>query len=147
MLSAPLSTVAGMFHPWRRLRALAQIDLVWAVMPGRLGETDGKSLIWLHPHQSQAQRRCTLAHELAHIELGHVEGCTAREESQTARLAARRLIPIEALADALVWTHHLDDVAEALWVDRDTLDVRLDRLHPSEHHYIRARLAARDDSA
>lgn len=47
-----------MFHPWRRLRALESVRLVWsATRPGLLGATDGVSLVLLHPDQSQRQRR------------------------------------------------------------------------------------------
>ncbi len=32
-----------MFHPWRRLRAQPEIDVVWERMPDRLGSTDRDS--------------------------------------------------------------------------------------------------------
>lgn len=136
-----------MYHPWRRLREQPNIQLTWRPLLGRLGVTDGRSRVVLDPRQSQAQRRCTIAHELAHIELGHVRGCDPREESAAAQLAARRLIPIAQLADAILWSEHPAQIAEALWVDVDTLQVRLDHLHPSERQYIAQRLAAREDGA
>src|SRR5690349_9632705 len=125
-----------MFHPWRALRSRPEIELFWRPLTGnRMAATDGVEVIVMRPGMSQAQRRSTIAHELAHIELGHVNGCTSREESQAAQLAARRLIPVEQLADALLWSHDLEVVAEALWVDVGTLRTRAAHLHPSERNY------------
>ena len=41
---------------------------------------------------------------------------------------------------ALAWAHNLDEAADELWVDVETLEVRLAHLHPSERHYLRRRL-------
>lgn len=140
-------TVPGMYHPWRHLRSRPDVTLYWHDLePGTLAVTDGRD-IWMSPHPLQAWRRCTIAHELAHIELGHVHGCGARDESEAAQLAARRLIPIAQLADAMLWSTHHAQIADALWVDEDTLEVRLAHLHPSERNYIAQRLAAREDGA
>jgi len=136
-----------MYHPWQELRNRPDITLTWQQLaPGRLAETDGHD-IWMAPHPMQTWRRCTLAHELAHIDLGHTDGCSPAEETQASVLAARRLIPIESLADALVWSPLPEIVADQLWVDLDTLEVRLGHLHPAERHYIRRRLAAREEGA
>lgn len=129
-------------HPWRRLRALPGVDVVWRRMTGTLGATNGVDVIVLNPDQLQVQRRCTLAHELAHIELGHVGGCSSSEEAAAASRAARQLITIDALADALAWTRDLGEVADSLWVDRDTLDVRMQHLDDAERDHLRERLAA-----
>lgn len=133
-------------HPWRLLRALPHITLLWQRMPGRMGATNGRDEIVLHPDQLQVERRCTLAHELAHIELGHVDGCSSSEEQHAARLAARWLVPIEALGDVVVWTRCRAEAADALWVDEPTLVARLAGLHPAEKHYLQQRLAAADHS-
>lgn len=134
------------YHPWRALRAFAQVELTWAPLPvGILALTDGASRIWMDPRQRQAKRRSTLAHELAHIDLGHTSGCTAREDAAADQLAARRLITLDALADALAWSRSPEEAAEELWVDVATLRTRLEHLHPSERGHVRARLAARDD--
>src|SRR5690606_41718859 len=86
----------------------------------------------MDPRQSQAQRRCTIAHELAHIELGHTGGCTGAEEAQARRLAARWLIDMDRLLDARAWSEELEEVAEERWVDLDTLYARLDALTAQE---------------
>lgn len=137
-----------MFHPWRVLRGWHDITVEWRHLPdSQYAVTNGRDRIWIDPRQSQAERRCTIAHEMAHIELGHVNGCSLAEEVAAAVLAARRLIPVRRLADALVWSQHPTEVAETLWVDRDTLETRLAHLHPAERHYITQRLAAREDGA
>ncbi len=125
-----------MFHPWRTLRGLPKIDLAWLPMEGQLGATDGARVIVLHPHQSQAQRRSTLAHELAHIDLGHVDGCTPQNEHMAVQRAARWLISMQALLDALRWSEDLDELAENLWVDPETLTARLDGLTDAERQQI-----------
>src|SRR5690625_7195002 len=117
-----------MWHPWRRLRALTHVTLHWQPLQGLLGATNGSNLIVMDPRQSQAQRRCTIAHELAHIELGHTGGCTGAEEAQARRLAARWLIDMDRLLDALAWSEELEEVAEELWVDLATLYARLEGL-------------------
>lgn len=125
-----------MFHPWRRLRKLAHIDLAWRTLPGKLGITNGNDLVVLDPRQSQTQRRCTIAHELAHIELGHTGECTPVEEAQARALAARWLIRMEHLLEALAWTENLEELADELWVDLDTLMARLDGLTVEERRMI-----------
>ncbi len=137
MSAGPVS-VPLVFHPWRRLRSMTAVDVQWHRTPGVLGATDGATVIVLHPDQSQAQRRCTLAHELAHIELGHVHGASASEESAARLLAARRLIEMPALLDALSWAEDLREVADELWVDEDTLMARLDGLTCNERYQVTA---------
>lgn len=127
-----------MWHPWRRLRALTHVHLHWQPLVGLLGATNGRDLIVMDPRQSQAQRRCTIAHELAHIDLGHTDGCSPTEETEARALAARRLITMPALLDALAWSEELEEVADELWVDLDTLYARLDHLTPHECAQIRA---------
>lgn len=84
---------------------------------------------------SAVQRRCTLAHELVHVERGPVPRdpwLAAREEAAVEAEAARRLIPLDALAGALAWSRRPDEVAEELWVDVQTLAVRIGGLSDVE---------------
>lgn len=145
-MSELITSVPGVYHPWRALRALNdQVTVVWQNLDaGILGLTDGEATIWMDPRQRQAKRRCTMAHELAHIELGHRGGCSVRDDAAADQLAARRLIPLECLADALAWTDAPDEIADELWVDRATLEVRLAHLHPSERAYLSRRAATRE---
>ena len=112
-------------------------------MPGVLGATDGTGAIQLHPHQSQAQRRSTLAHELAHLELRHGPGCTEREEREAGALAARWLVPLEDLVEASRWARSLGELADELWVDVETVRIRLSTLGDAERaKVLRARAEA-----
>ena len=134
-----------MHHPWRRLRALADWTLIWAHLPtGLMGYTDWRNKsITLDRRLLQAERRCTIAHELEHIRRGPVPAdpvLAAREEEAVNRATARRMITIRDLGEALAWTRDLDEAADELWVDRPTLEARLRSLHPSERAYLKNRL-------
>jgi len=104
-------------------------------LPGRIwGLTDG-TRIWICKRLNQAQRRATLAHELLHIERGLPPAdprALAREEKIVARIAARRLITVDELIEAMRWTRDLHQLADALWVDTDTIKARMDSLDPIE---------------
>lgn len=135
-----------MYHPWRHLRTLTRWDLVWATLPvAVLGLVDfRRRRIILEPRQLQAERRSTIAHELVHVERGPAPAggwWQAREERTVDRVAARRLISLDALAEALAWSSDPHEVAEELWVDVPTLEARLAHLHPAERHALRRRLA------
>jgi uncharacterized protein DUF955 len=91
--------------------------------------------IWLARGLTQAERRCTLTHELVHRERGPVPVDpvgAAREERVVDEISSRRLIPLDALIDALRWTRQSRELADRLWVDEPTLHTRLDRLDESE---------------
>lgn len=139
-----------MHHPWRAFRLLTDWILKWELLPGDLlGYTDHASrTIVLDRRLTQAERRCTIAHELEHQARGPVPAepvLAAREEAAVDAAVARKLIPIRKLGEALAWSQDPDEVAEELWVDVQTLEVRLRRLHPSERHYLRRCLAAKEE--
>lgn len=141
-----------MDNPWGRLRALADWLIAWAHLPGDvvgLTHHDARVIV-LDRRLTQAERRSTLAHELEHVRRGPVPAdpvLAAREEEAVNRAAARQLIDIVWLGEALAWTTSLDEVADELWVDRPTLEARLRSLHPSEIHYLRRRLEHLHDHA
>jgi hypothetical protein len=92
---------------------------------------------------SQAERRCTIAHETEHIERGPVPPQQApREELQIDRMVARLLIPsMPRLVDAMTWAAgHLETAADALWVDDYLLAVRLGSLTGRERSFVDRRL-------
>lgn len=128
------------FHPWHRLRELAHVRLEWVDDDEAMGHTDF-TCIRLTLGMTQAERRCTLTHELVHIERGPCEpGDEVREEEIVERLAARLLIDMRKLAETLAWAPDTDSAAAELWVDIPTLQARLRGLHPSERAYLRKRL-------
>lgn len=143
---APVS-ISSWVHPWRRLRALAHVDLVWhdKIDCDDYGVTDFEAnTISIRRDLDQAGRRSTVLHECLHIERGPtIEGVLAeREELRVRREAARILLPdIRAIGEALAWARDTAEAAFELWVDEDTLLDRIDNLHPSELHYLRRRLA------
>lgn len=136
------------WHPWRRLRDLAHVALEWQDTDAEMGH-----VTWLPPcvtittGMTQAERRCTLTHELVHLERGPcAPGQEEREEEIVEREAARRLIDIRKLGETLAWAPHEDDAADELWVDVPTLRARLRGLHPAERHFLRERLSHLGDS-
>lgn len=130
-------TVGGVWHPWRALRRLTHVDVHWtADLPsGVRGVTDGER-IWMDSRQLQAERRCTLAHELEHINRGHAGCVDVREEEDVRRAAARRLISIEGLLHVAAWTENFEEAADELWVDLDTLYARLDAVTDEERRLL-----------
>lgn len=131
-------------HPWRRLRELAHVTLLWHD-GGPKGVTDfADQTISLRRGMTQAERRSTVLHECLHIERGPaLTTLAAREELRVEREAARLLLPcIRTVGDALAWAVDLDEAADELWVDAQLLRARLESLHPAERHYLKARLTS-----
>lgn len=132
--------------PWRRFAELTDWTLRWAELPpGVMGSTCHRTrTVTLALGMSQAERRCTIAHETKHVERGPVAPEeTRREELLIERAVARLLIPdVGELVDALSWAGgHLETAADALWVDDFLLQVRLGALSDAERGYARRRLA------
>jgi hypothetical protein len=129
-------------HPWRRLRDLAHITLLWHD-GGPAGETDFEAnTISLRRGMTHDERRSTVLHECLHVERGApLTTMEGREERRVERESARLLLPdIRAVGEALAWGR---DVAEAAWelnVDSGTLRIRLENLHPAERAYLKRRL-------
>lgn len=132
------------FHPWHYLRDAHPEVTVWhttELPTSILGVTDGKN-IWLQERMTQAERRCTLMHELTHIEYGHTSCQPPAVEQRVHQEVARKLIPLASLADVLTWASSELEAAEELWVDVATLRARLDGLTVSEQALLAARMEA-----
>lgn len=124
-----------MYHPWRRLRGLDDWLLEWDQLPeGISGEINWPThTITIDPRLSQAQRRCTLAHELVHIDLGLVSDVTWAAEQRVRDVTARRLLPdIDAVASALADGVDIATASDELWVTEDILTDRLTTLADAE---------------
>lgn len=92
----------------------------------------------------QAQRRSTIAHEVEHALRGPTlrgEWWQAREEAAVEQAAARKLIGLDALADALAWSLSLEEAAAELWVDVGLLRARLAGLSAGERAWLEGRLS------
>lgn len=135
------------FHPWCRLRQRPELEVRWRRLPGdTVGVTDGLT-IWMDPRQPQRQRRCTLLHELVHIERGVACGSDDAEERIVEGIAARHLIPLVALAEGIAWAHDEEELADDLWVDVEMVRARLAGLTEDEQAYIEQRIAAIEATA
>ena len=86
-------------------------------------------MIVIDRRQPRAIRRSAAAEELAHHDLGHrphpdpIE--TARMELRAQRLAAVCLVTVEDLAGAIVGASSWFEVADALGVDPELLELRV----------------------
>lgn len=135
------------YNPWRDLRDnWPHVEVRIEPMRGDLLGELRYPVIALRAGTSAAQRRCTLTHELVHLERGLRE-CgrwAAREELQVHAEVARRLITTAQLAGAvrdLGGSHDLAALAGQLDVDAETLQVRLRLITPDEHCRIRSHAA------
>lgn len=138
-------------NPWRVLRSIPDLTLVRAPMRDRGRYYDEHRAIVLDPRLSSAEARSTLMHELIHAERGDQPCATilleARQETRVDREAARRLISLEALAEALLWACDDVELADELWVDVATVRARREGLTPAEHDIIERRIAEREGAA
>lgn len=103
-----------------------------------------RKVILLETDRTISQRRSDLSHAIAHVDLGHRRALDNKSERAADRLAAKRLIHRVDLADAMLWTEGrvTHETAEILRVDLQTLEARLEFLHPSERAFLRRALAA-----
>lgn len=142
-VSEGASTVAPMLpHPWRRLRDLAHVTLLW--------HDDGPMGAALHPFAAVslrrgltwAERRCTLEHELNHLERGPVPaGLRDKDEESVRRETALRMIPeIRPIGEALAWALSEEEAADELGVDVPVLRYRLRHMSPMERAWLTHRL-------
>lgn len=136
------------YDPWQDLRRnWPEVRVLTSALPGDLLGVLRYPVIVLRAGTTAAQRRCTLAHEIVHLERGLADTgpWAAREEHLVHREAARRLITLDALCAALVTcggSEDLSTLAQELDVDAETLVSRVDALSPAERAKLRA--AAQD---
>lgn len=132
-MSVPAGTVAPMHHPWRAVRGMPGWEVVFTddLPAGVVAATtwDDRTL-WVRRGLTQAERRCAIEHERQHVMRGVV--CGDADEAFVEQATARALISLDALADALRWSRHPREVADALWVTQAVLRCRVRHLHPVE---------------
>jgi hypothetical protein len=134
------------YDPWRDLAEnWPGVEVVHEPMRGSLLGELRFPVIALRAGTSAAQQRCTLAHELVHLERGGSCGgpWSAREELLVHAEAARRLGPLTALADAIAeigGDHDVGALARLLEVDTETARLRLRLLDAAERARLRAGL-------
>lgn len=132
------------YDPWRELATnWPAVEVVIEPMTGSLLGELRYPIIALRAGTSAAQRRCTLTHELVHLERGTGEcGFFARREEAVVHAeVARRLVrgaDLTATVRALGAGRDLAALADALDVDRETLMLRLAQLTPAEWRSVQA---------
>lgn len=135
-----------MYHPWREARKRAHLNIEFQqLVDGRRGCLRGDD-ITINTSDDQAQRRCTVAHELVHDErrvFPRDRVLRAREETTVERIAARRLIQLDALVDALLWSRDARETAAELWVDVPMLIALVQSLTDRERDWIDQQLQER----
>src|SRR5690348_15886321 len=105
---------ATLIHPWRRLRDLAHVTLLWHD-DGPMGVTYFEATtISIRRGVTQAERGSTLRHECLHVERGAVPvGLLPREEVEVEHLTARLLITnVRHLGVVLAWSPNLEEAAD-----------------------------------
>lgn len=133
----PAADVALRYPEW----LVASVDL-GGLIPEVLCPV--RRVILLERALGPVDRRCSLAHAIAHIDLGHTHPVTGhyenREEAAANALASRRLIPLRDYAEVLAWTRDPAEVAAELVVDRATLRIRESGLDRTDRRAIRGLL-------
>lgn len=106
----------GPVDPYQLAEALGVPVLYTRRLTGSLGVTDGKR-IWLRRGLTRAVERSTLAHELAHVLLGHTACQDGRGEARADRLAVRLLVSLGEVERELRRCDSVEALAEVLGVD------------------------------
>jgi hypothetical protein len=140
----PLADLASRYPDW----VVGFTALGWGIQEALSLRS---KVILIEAGDPPAERRCSLAHAVAHLDLGHRAVAAgffdARQELGASELAARRLIPLEALASALSWTRNPAEIASELLVDRPTLSLRWSRLARHELAYLQRQAGGRVEAA
>lgn len=138
------------YNPWDdAARRYPQIHIEWhPLLPAHAAWAPAVDVILVDESISRTERRCALAHELAHMDTGDqpTDDCffARRQETAADKLAARRLIEPHALAAALAWCEDPREVAEQLEVTLNVLLLRCSLLHPAERGLVERVLGLRE---
>ena len=134
-----------MWHPWRALRHLSEVRLEWQDVDHEMGHYDfAEDCITITVGMTQAERRSTLTHELIHRERGPVPSHLLEKEEGIVRdLTARRLIPMHALVEAMLWSINEYEIADEVWADVAVVRDRLTGLSEAERDELDATLRRR----
>lgn len=106
----------GPVDPYQLAEALGVPVQYTRRLTGSLGVTDGKR-IWLRRGMTRAVERSTLAHELAHVLLGHTACQDGRGEARADRLAVRLLVSLAEVERELRRCSSIESLADSLGVD------------------------------
>lgn len=134
------------YDPWADLRGREHITFGITHLPAGEGWWLPQiPAIVLNTGLSRIERRCVLAHELVHADdnttqcAGDGPGTARiarRREANADEIAARRLISMEQLIDALQWALSPEEIAEHLDVTPRLARIRVMTLTDSEKEEI-----------
>ena len=148
-----------LYDPWADLAARPDIVCRSCPLPAGLEGLwfPDLSAIALDDTLDRVGRRSALAHELVHVDHGDVQVATCgpdgprqarRQEARADQGAARRLVTLPALAEALAaYPHDLAAAADHLDVTVHLLVVRIEHLRPTEQQKLRRELDHDDVAA
>lgn len=141
ILSDPDRTLRVMqVNPWQRLAGdwpdlpVEYADLGSPYLHGQTHWRNGVPVkVVLHERLTQVQRRCTLAHELEHLDRGApCETLRASIEARIVKATARYLLPDLEILAATLAAYDLRRAADELWVTFPLLVERLRALTDRE---------------
>lgn len=138
------------YDPWEDLgRRHAQIHVDWGWDGhARAAWVPSEKVILINRELTKIQRRCALAHEIAHIDFGDNDtaACwySARQESIADQVAAERLIALHDLLRASRWCRTNGEAAEALDVTLDVFVLRARTMNGADLRRVQNMLAARE---
>jgi Zn-dependent peptidase ImmA (M78 family) len=141
---------ADRYNPWLdAARRYPDIHIEWHdIAPAHALWSRDHDVILIDETSTRAERRCALAHEIAHMDVDDTltDMCwfATRQENAADTLAARRLVCLDELASVLRWCDDPREVAAELEVTLAVLKLRGATLHPAERGALRAVLASRD---
>lgn len=136
-----------MTSPYELLTAMPDVQLVWTsnplVLKGRRARWfPGKNAIAIDSRLRRLKARCSLAHELGHVVLGHTCGnedslSHYRRELAADEFAARLLLSdLDELARTVIVTCTDGHAARELNVTLDMYRTRLETLRDDERAYV-----------
>lgn len=109
VLSVRSGIMLGMHDSWRRFRGFAHWTLTQKSLHGSIAglTASPNDVVTLDHRLTYVERRCTICHELVHIERGRLsddDRLTARVEPLVKREVAHRLVERQSLGQALAWS-------------------------------------------
>lgn len=138
------------YNPWDDLavrHARIHVEFV-PLAPTRAAVVLAERVILIDSGLSKVERRCALAHEVAHIDAGDaatgVCWFSDRQETYADRLAAERLVPLDELLAVSRWASTNGEAAEALGVTLDVLVLRSKTMCAGDLRRVQHTLAARE---
>lgn len=120
---------------WGALVDFTASIIVWSRPHSAAPAATIDNTIFIDPELTEAETKCVLAHELIHLELGHIGCQPASVEREVQLRVALRLVRFEDLRQVAGWSRCTTEMAEELGV---TEQVILDRLATLDGDQVQA---------